>query len=66
LSQVAEIKAIIDSACKEFTVEENLQTITHTLSDLGFKYKINSNGIKVITNDMQVKQNHLLFKTIIE
>ena len=51
---MADIKAIIDSACKEFTVEENLENITHTLSDLGFKYKINSSGIKVITNDAQV------------
>ncbi len=53
-SKVTEIKTIIDSACKEFTVEDNLQTITHTLSDLAFKYKINSNGIRVITNDAQV------------
>jgi hypothetical protein len=51
---VVDIKAIIDSACKEFTVEENLENITRTLSDLGFKYKINSSGIKVITNDAQV------------
>jgi hypothetical protein len=51
---VSEIKSIIESASKEFTVEENLQLITHTLSDLAFKYKINSNGIRVITNDVQV------------
>ena len=57
IGQVAEIKAIIDSARKEFTVEDNLQTITHTLSDLAFKYKINSNNIRVITNDAQVRDN---------
>jgi len=55
LFQVVDIKAIIDSAVKEFTVEENLQTITHTLSDLSFKYKIISNGIRIITNDVQVR-----------
>ena len=49
--QSTEIKAIIEKAKKEFNIEIHLSNVKQDLYNLAFKYKINSNGIKVITND---------------
>ena len=49
--QSTEIKAIIEKAKKEFNIEVHLSNVKQDLCNLAFKYKINSNGIKVITND---------------
>ena len=55
--QSTEIKAIIEKAKKEFNIEEHLSNVKKDLYNLAFKYKINSNGIKVITNDSLLIEN---------
>ena len=55
--QSTEIKAIIEKAKKEFNIEEHLSKVKKDLYNLAFKYKINSNGIMVITNHSVLIEN---------
>ena len=55
--QSTEIKAIIEKAKKEFNIEVHLSNVKQDLCNLAFKYKINSSGIKVITNDSILIEN---------
>ena len=55
--QSTEIKAIIEKAKKEFNIEEHLSNVKKDLYNLAFKYRINSNGIKIITNDSLLIEN---------
>jgi hypothetical protein len=54
--QSTEIKTIIGKAQEEYKVEEHLSNVMQSLTDICFKYKTSSSGIRVITNDVALQE----------